>query len=597
MPRKRLREDWLVRVYKFHATPVGELPQQLWLQARAMQALWNRLVELREAALERSAPFNERVRLAKEAGDKAGEKAAKEERAALWKEFEASLVEALRARETKADLGWEAREWVYDRFRTASSAALKRGGRLKFKGRLEQVVIPHRYTDGGVPVEKLFVSRRGKVRLNPLDPDVYAGQEWQRRRARVTRGVFGLSVGAGEAEAGEFAFVATLHREVPSTAVLKTASWCGRRHPVRGWQWTLQLSVELPPDAARVAAAAGGETPEVARQEIFDDSRPSAGIDLGWRKMDGYLRVGVLHGSDGRTFELRLPLSDTAGKDARRINRMIARHAAREGRTPELLPTTLADVWELQSKTDLMLEETKAGVRELLTAEMVPEEVRGVITNMTKVRNGGLVRLLRALREVAGENGGAPGVPVEVTRARDLLGAWLAETDRARKRISDTRDRLLRRRRWYYENVATWLAASYGRVAWEDDLGLKEMAEEAPKLSMDGADAALKLAAKYRGWASLSELRQAVRRRAQEMPGWLVKGGAYRSTIECEVCGEECEPTSQLMVKCPRGHRADQDVRAAKNLLAQITGGETAARFAGRSVSVPDALRAVVVEI
>lgn len=605
MPRKRLRADWLVRVYKFHATPVDELPPQLWQQAQAMKALWNRLVELREGAIERSAPFNERIKRAQADEDKEAERAAKAERAALWKEFEAALLEAVRTPETKEALGWEAREWIYDRFRTASSAALKRRGRLKFKGRLEQVVIPHRYTGGGVSVAKLFTSRRGKVRINPLDPDVYAGQEWQRRQARATRAVFGLSA-ATAAEASEFAFVVTMHREVPSTAVLKTASWCGHRHPIRGWQWSLQLSVELPPDTLSAAAvtelgapsAPQEETARANRPETLNDCRPAAGLDFGWRKMDGYLRVGVLHGTDGRTFELRLPLAETAGKDVRRTNRLIARHAARAGRTPDLLPTTIADIWALQSQTDQMLEETKAGLRELLSVEMVPADVRGVLTNLTKVRNGGLVRLLRALGAVTGENGHAAApVPVEIVQARDMLAAWLVETDRARKRISDTRDRLLRRRRWYYENIAAWLAANYGQLVWEEDLGLQEMVEQTPKLSAGGPDAALKLAAKYRAWASLSELRQMVRRRAQELPEWLVKGSKHRTTTACEICGETSEPTALLVVECPRGHRTDQDVRAAKNLLAQLGAVPVGARFVGQAVSVPRALRDVVVEI
>src|SRR5262249_15151690 len=49
MPRKRLRPDWQHRTYTYTCRIVGEPPQQLWDTARAMQTLWNRLIDLHEA--------------------------------------------------------------------------------------------------------------------------------------------------------------------------------------------------------------------------------------------------------------------------------------------------------------------------------------------------------------------------------------------------------------------------------------------------------------------------------------------------------------------------------------------------------------------
>src|SRR5262245_39448136 len=49
MPRKRLRPGWQVRNYTYACLIVGEPPQPLWDTARAMQTLWNRLIDLHEA--------------------------------------------------------------------------------------------------------------------------------------------------------------------------------------------------------------------------------------------------------------------------------------------------------------------------------------------------------------------------------------------------------------------------------------------------------------------------------------------------------------------------------------------------------------------
>src|SRR5262245_24827372 len=49
MPRKRLRPDNVRKNYTYNARILGEVPQAVWDAARAMQHIWNSLVERHDA--------------------------------------------------------------------------------------------------------------------------------------------------------------------------------------------------------------------------------------------------------------------------------------------------------------------------------------------------------------------------------------------------------------------------------------------------------------------------------------------------------------------------------------------------------------------
>jgi len=616
MARKRLREDWLIRVYRYHATPTGDLPQQLWTQAKAMQALWNELVAGRDELIRDTeglskeiAALRKEIKLSNPAELKDRLARLLEERKTFYDQFESNVRETMREPEVTTQLGWEGREFVLDRFRTASAKAFKDGATLHPKRFLDRIVIPHRYTSGGIPAEKLYETK-GKVRLDPLDPDVYEGQEHQRRRSRTTRGVFTISPGSsrGSVDQAEevfastvFSFHVTMHRPLPANAILKYASWCGARHPVRGWQWTLQLTVELPPSAvSQNSPSLTAKAPDVALDKLERDPRPDAALDLGWRRLDDYLRIGILLSTDGAVYEIRLPLAGTANKDVRRLHRMIAKRAERTGEPLVRLPTTIFEIWELQTQTDLELEYVKEQLRAVVSKEMVPEDVQGVITNLSKVRAGGLRKLQRALGvELAGDHVPVADIaPLEA--ASELLTEWRTGSERARKLISDTRDRLQRRRRWYYEQIARWLANNFRRLIWEGDLSLREMAEQTPRLSAAGPDAALKEAAKFRQYASLYELRSRIERMSAlpDNNGWLIPGKKNRTTSECDECGAACKSSASLYVTCENGHRRDQDVRSTRNLLAQIVDAPRLPGLASaRGVTIPRELRGIIVPL
>lgn len=465
-----------------------------------MQWLWNELFAIRERARVAAAEIPRED---------------KKRRAAVWSSFEDEVEAFLNGEEVKGRLGWEAREFVADRFRTASRKAAKEHAELKQKRRLDKIIIPHRFTGGGLEVEKFWGGRRAGLQIERIAPEAYSDQRNQTRRMRRTFGRYGV-------DGTQFQFRAYLHRPLPEGSVVKQVAWSSLRHPTRDWQHSLLVWVEEPP-------------PETAARE---QTNQVAALDLGWRKFPEYLRVGLLYDTAGNVIEFRLPLAETSNVQTRR----------------DELPDTYADIQRLTVEVSKLVDETKEGLRELLPGAL-PDEAQTLVSRMTQLRQGGLVRLLGALERDGGE---------ELAGAVEFLRGWKDKNDRLRKRINDTRDRLLRRRDGAYRNLALWLCRTYDRVIWEGDLSLKDMAENAT------GDEALENAAKYRAWASLYVLRSAVKEAAAKLGAELVPGETAGTTTTCMECGRECEPTARLKIKCPVGHEADQDIQASYNLLNQI---------------------------
>lgn len=587
MPRTRKR-NWPQLVYKFDAYPHA-IPDELWEQARAMQTLWNELVMLRDQAREEV---------------KGLDKAAAKPR---WEQFNREIAAAA----ARAPLGWEARGDVLDRFQVASRKAFKEGAVLTPQRGLRQIMLPHRFTGGGMPIAQFLAQTRAeRVRITPVDPAAYTLTAQPRRRATATHGIFGVVVvryalqsadgtvrlasgfptpAAAEAElaarAEEFAefspvvarddvtvplsFLVHLDRPFPAGAIVKRVMWCGtylrsrrarylpahqryRSHP---WRWSIQFVLEVPPET--VAPPARTDT-------------LVAGLDLGWRVMgEGeYLRIGYIVDSAGRRIELRLPMLGTEQRN-RGMHRALRY---------EPMAHTIYDVWGLDAQVGEGVEACKAALRSLL--DPLP-------AGFEQMRQGGLRRLLHEFRRT--------GTHPE---AQAVLAAWDQRCTRLMGLRTQVAERLLARKRWLYRNLAKWLTTTYRTIVWEGDLSTKQLAQQE-----DGP--VLQNAAKFRAWAAIGELRSdiayAARKNGCEIIG---PDGAY-STIECWECGALVEKGPSLYLECPNGHRWDQDENAARNLLAFSQTSPADAHEGGlrsfrpndtvQPLDIPSVLRAVVV--
>ena len=519
--RKRKDPERPIRPYHFWAKPIGSLPQSLWDIARGMQTLWNQLVALRE------------------------ELYAEAQRAELkfsWEEFNRQAADLVR----KSGLNWEAGPEVLDRFRDATRAAGRnqRGWPVSHT-KIDRISIPHRFTRGGIPVTKLFSKRATRFRLEPVKPWAYSGETREHTKARLTRGVFGI-VGR---EAVQFKTV--LHRQFPQDALAKRVTWVGRRHPTGGWQWAIVVVLAEP---SRIAAERAGS--------------PTCALDLGWRAMGSYVRVGMLCDEAGRCYELRLPL-DASTSQSRRNE----------------VASGFYDLAAYDSEIGRSTERTRNQIEEFkeLLSEAAPEEIRPIVENVAKIRQSGLVKLLQGLRSTG-----------HVPEVQARLESWLRENDRLKSLKLALSGRLIGRRRWLYQNLAAWLCRSYGTIVWEGDFHIKNMIEQHDK------PPALSQAGRYEKWAAIGELRRMVAFAASKYEARIVAGEESRSTVRCNVCGEIAAGNrSRLFLTCPAGHRWDQDVNAARNLLAEAgqQGNFGLVGSAANDPQIPRVLRDVVVPI
>lgn len=512
--RERKR-DWPVIVYKFWARPINEIPQELWNLAHAINDLWNLLVEKCTVAR-----------------DRAGAVESKELKKEIWNSFWIEARKHVRA----ADLNWEMKGEILDRFTSASRRAVKEHTELQMHRGIRRVMIPHRFTGGGIPVAKIFNVRSTSKRLKvePVSDDAYRDNSRASIRRRLTRGVFGLGTAA------QIEFETILHRRISTNAMLKKALWVGefdRSLPEsRRWSWSLQLVCEIPDeDYFRKAPV---------------EHRPCCGIDFGWRLMSegDYLRIGMIVDTLGRAIELRLPLSMERRRDRKKKDWV----------------SSLKGLLALDSKIDLELEAAKSQL-----AQNLSEKPPG----FEKMRQGGLLKLLRESKD---------------PKVMEVLSVWSQRNTELCGIRANIRGRMLRRKSWLYQNLAAWIASTYQCVMMKRDTPVKTM-------SMRIKDHTFRESAKYRQWAALGELRAAIKHAVRRSGGEVFEIDPYNTTRSCYICSAEYIGSKKtLYLECLNGHRWDQDVNAAMNILSSHLGAaskeaeELRKTFISRSRSYPD---------
>lgn len=402
---------------------------------------------------------------------------------------------------------------VYDAFRTAQQRWAKgQGGRPRAHHGLRRLILPHRTQSGGVPVDWLWQDseRKHTAILGPTP-----GHHWRDAYTTVGGARVRLRV--------------LLHRPLPDDAVLKRLALLGTHEPAfGGWDWRFQCTVEMPPP---VPLAPVGR---------------AFGLDLGWRVRDHGLRVAVV--TDGvSAWEMVLPW-DMAGANLRRRQARYAKYGA-------ILDTTghWRHLWERQRALDLALEACKDHLGDLAPWDGWPPAAQASMVQLVRMRAGGLRRLRRTLAEA--------GVVVPV------LEDWMTRHALGWKRFRASQHHVFRARAHLYRHFAKWLARHADVVSWEGDLGLKKMAEAGPT-----GEAALEAARRYRQMAGLSTLRGFIRESLASAGRTLLETPAASTTITCAVagCPGVIAASPELELECSEGHRADQDLNAARVLWQAI---------------------------
>lgn len=517
--RKSLRRDWAVLTYRYWMQPI-EIPQELWDTARKMLSLWNQLVDYTRTACEE---IQSREINVSESG-----------RAAAYSELRAVQRRLVQ----DSGLEWNSREFIFDRFIMTFERWLKNSGRAgcfdeagfpKRRKRLDRIAIRHRYSNAGIPVSRLIRphSRKSAWRfwLRPVPPESHLYPGRASKRLCLTEGFFGI-------QGVKVSFKAIIHRRVPDEAIVKNVLLIGRYSRQFSWDWAIALVCQIPP-----------------RPVSTHLTGRFCGLDLGWRKFDSYLRIGMLVDNAGNVIELRLPL-DMSNRSSRDFNNWIDSIGRPETRR---IYQAWAEVEEAITAADQSMEAVKAQLTR--TAEGIEWSncVQSWLSRLPEVRQGGLVLLLRALKEAqAGED------------LQDLITAWKSGEDRAQRRILSARSRFVRRRHWLYQNLAAWIARNHDVIAWEEDLDLKGMSE------VRGRAKPLERADRYRQIAAIGELRSILRRQVKKHHSMLIDGVTAYSTIRCFTCGAHTQAGADLELQCPAGHVFDQDENAARWFLSEV---------------------------
>lgn len=280
----------------------------------------------------------------------------------------------------------------------------------------------------------------------------------------------------------------------------------GRYEP--RFDWSMQFTVRVSEEKPRATSGA-------------------CGIDLGWRLVDGGLRVAYLVGSDGHHEEL-------------------------------ILPTSLVDRWEksesIQSIRDRSFNEIRAKLLAWMAAAPQPEWFVEQTEHLAQWKSlGRLSRLVASWEERRIDGDGE--IFVEMTKWRDQdfhLWQYGAENLLKAQRI----------RLHIYRNFARRLAMRYGKI-FVEDCDWRQIAKKV-RVDKNKSNAGAKT---YMRIASVGKLRDLLKQDGATMVD------STDTTKKCHACGsiEEFDHAKELIHSCGSCSLVwDQDYNAAVNLL---TGG------------------------
>lgn len=246
--RKRKNTSTAIRCYKYRCYPVRDIPGPFWECGRLQQKLWSVLAVLRADTF-----------------------TAGEWTADMWSKWREGSV----AQGKASGLNWEVWPDVITRF----EAAMKSAQETRAHGaELENLRVPHRWTGGGA------------------DIGVLRGRGW---RCVIDDGGL-LQFGLSPVDIASFRMV--MHRPLPPKAKMKWAALCGRKVPLRGWEWHIVFSLEL-------------ERPEIRQP------RGACELRIGWSRVaGGVLVASARDAASGAVRNLVLPV-DAMGNKADRRNR------------------------------------------------------------------------------------------------------------------------------------------------------------------------------------------------------------------------------------------------------------------------------------
>jgi len=367
---------------------------------------------------------------------------------------------------------------------------------------------------GGAPAESIIGDGDTRIQIAPAELGGLASPVRAERR-RAARTTLRLRIGS-EGRAPIWAeWPMIMHRPLPHGSTVKRAV-VSRRMVGRRDVWSVEITVTMPVAWQHEPCGSG-----------------AVAIDVGWRLIDGELRVAVARGSDGADHELRIG--------------------------PELL-SALTYHEHLRAIRCRNFDAAKAALLESLPSLNRPQWLTEATSHLHQWRSERrLSRLANTWRER--RFGGD-------TVAYDALEAWRYHDQHLWDWEAHQQPKAVRRRRELYRRWAAKLARQYD-VAVVEDFDLRAFATR-PALEDDTEDETAPR--KQRVLAAVSVLRGAIENAMLARGGSMVYGYCADSTRECWKCGhtEAFDAAANLVRSCPCcGTLCDQDENAARVLLAR----------------------------
>lgn len=248
MTINKRKRDWPQIVYKYWIKPIIKLPESIISEARALNDLWNNMVE----GLPRFDPLPQ---------DKKQRKEEQKKRKQFYREAQVKRRHLIK----ESSCYWANKETLLDRFETAL--------RSKYRPRFHKfdpnkLCFVHRFTGGGIEAKRIFSSNSRRVSL-----EIHG-----HKRGTIKVMIAGVII----------PFQIVFHRPFPNGAILKRLEILKRsiQKPV----WSVCFTLEIPPERFVKPPTRGGE----------------GALEVGYRKLNGSVRVGVLMDCDN-TEEIFLP--------------------------------------------------------------------------------------------------------------------------------------------------------------------------------------------------------------------------------------------------------------------------------------------------
>jgi hypothetical protein len=545
--RNEAKANWTVRLYKYRVYLKDhfrflELPESVQKEAQAMRDYWNTLVKasvesssgyqdilrshpevevLTEIINERKTTLLEITQAIKAVRQQSRTRKTTQEadlklratevKAELRKSFDLLKLAKIQARVEKrealtmhrdewedylkkmrqtAPFHWGNREFLLDTFKAALGKARKEGASLKEQqGRFTRLHFRQPYTSG-IEVGKLFV-HDGRVKF----------REHKKKRIHGS-----ILVGDRHLEMD-----VAYHRPLPPDGMVKFVDLVGNeyckgggqiKHGAYGfkkplWEWYVVFAVEFPPVIP-----------------VMPEDRETCAIDIGWRKVQNGLRVGLLLSTAGEQVEILLP-------------HHLLNHYEQ----------TISLQSDIDTETDTL--------KEKLLSFQVSDEARKVLTSPHLSRP----KMFYLMKLLDGD-------------ALTLAQAWSHKTTRLYFRQRNLLRYCLRYRDDFYRKLALDICRKYQTVILED-LDLRVLRTKEQRNGKQG----LELAEYLGRFANLSFFRRALIEASVKTQTQVQKVEAKGTTSTCHVCGLPIENTGALTLSCPNGHYADQDRNASLNML------------------------------